>query len=98
MRVIYQNNMAHKEQVELAAEVNEAKLKIEVGAKYFHYKHSDLFYKVLAVGIIEATEEPCVVYEAEYGERLVWVRPLEDFLAKVKLEDGTEVDRFTKVS
>jgi hypothetical protein len=89
--------MIHKIQEELISEVNEAKKKIKVGGKYFHYKHSDQLYTVLRIGLIEKAERICVIYEAEYGGKLVWVRPLEDFLAKVRLEDGTEVDRFTKV-
>jgi len=87
----------YKTQRELIAEINKAKEKVEVGEKYFHYKHPDQIYHVLRIGIIEKTEEICVIYEAEYGEKVVWVRPLDDFLAKVKLEDGREVDRFTKV-
>ncbi len=89
--------MAHKGQEELVAEVNEAKQKVKVGGKYFHYKHPDQFYTVLRIGLIEETEKVCVVYEAEYGEKLVWAWPLENFLAKVTKDDGTEVDRFTKV-
>lgn len=89
--------MAHKEQELLAQEVNEAKEAVEVGSKYFHYKHPDKNYNILRVGLIENTEEVCVIYEAEFGEKLVWVRTLSDFLAKIKLDDGTEVDRFTKV-
>lgn len=89
--------MSHKDQTQLLRDLENLKSKIKVGSKYYHYKHPDQFYHILAIGFIEATEEPCVVYETEYGEKLVWVRPLEDFLAKVKLEDGTEVDRFTKV-
>lgn len=89
--------MAHKTQEELITEINSVKKKVKVGGKYIHYKHSDQFYKVLRIGFIEKTEKVCVIYEAQYGERSVWVRPLEDFLAKVRLENGTNVDRFTKV-
>ena len=89
--------MARKTQEELIAEVNKAKKKVKVERRYSHYKHPNRFYTVLRVGLIEETGGVCVIYEAEYGKKLVWVRTLEDFLAKVKLEDGTEVDRFTKV-
>jgi hypothetical protein len=89
--------MAHTELSQLVEELKGVKEKIEEGQKYFHYKHPDQIYHILRVGIIEETEKICVIYEAEYGEKVVWVRPLEDFLAKVKLEDGSEVDRFTKV-
>jgi hypothetical protein len=89
--------MIRKEQTELIAEIDKAKQEVKIGGSYIHYKHSDQFYTVLRVGFIEETEKVCVIYEAHYGEKLVWVRSLEDFLAKVKLEDGSEVDRFTKV-
>jgi hypothetical protein len=89
--------MAHTEISQLIEELKSVKEKVEVGQKYFHYKHPDQIYHILRVGIIEETEKICVIYEAEYDEKVVWVRPIEDFLSKVKLEDGTEVDRFTKI-
>lgn len=89
--------MAHKEQDQLLQELNSAKEKVNAGEKYYHYKHPGQFYSILAVGFIEATEEVCVIYQAEYGEKLIWVRTLEDFTAKVQKEDGASVDRFTKV-
>jgi hypothetical protein len=89
--------MAHKNLSHLVKELDGAKEKVIVGGKYFHYKHPDQTYKVIRIGIIEETEKICVVYEALYGEKVVWVRPLEDFLSKVKLDDGHKVDRFTKV-
>jgi hypothetical protein len=89
--------MAHKDLTQLIKEIELVKKKIKVGDRYFHCKHPDQTYKIIRVGIIEETEKICVVYEAQYGEKLVWVRPLEDFLSKIELEDGTKVDRFTKV-
>lgn len=89
--------MIHTEQGGLVAEIKEAEQKVKIGGSYIHYKNPDQFYTVLRVGFNEETEKVCVIYEAHYGEKLVWIRPLEDFLAKVSLEDGSEVDRFTKV-
>ncbi len=63
--------MAHKEQNELSSEIKEAQLKVEVGEK-----------SILAIGFIEAIEAVSVVYQAEYGEKIVWIRPLEEFLQK----------------
>ena len=88
--------MAHKEQQDLILELESLKLKIKIGDRYYHYKHSDQFYHIITVGFIEATEEACVVYEAEYGDKITWVRSQSDFFAKVEV-DGKEVDRFTKV-
>lgn len=89
--------MAHKDQQDLLKDLENLRSKVKVGDKYFHYKHPDQYYHVVAVGFIEANEEPCVVYEAEYGDKITWVRTEGEFFAKVKLDNGTEVDRFTKV-
>ncbi len=47
------------------------------GARWRHRKSGGL-YKVLAVGRIEATLAPCVIYQAEAGGD-VWVRPYDEF-------------------
>ena len=70
---------------------------MKVGDKYFHYKNKKHFYKIIAVGFIEETEKPCVVYQAERGEKIVWVRTAKEFFSKVELPNGSKVDRFTKV-
>ena len=85
----------HKNQIELSNDLK--KTKIVVGDRYFHYKNPNQFYSVISIGFIETTEEPCVVYRGEYGENIVWIRTAKDFLSKVKLQDGSKVDRFTKV-
>ena len=87
--------MKHKNQEQLSLEIK--KLKVEVGDRYFHYKKPDQFYSIVAVGFMEATEEPCVIYQGEYGKKVAWVRAAKDFLSKVQLPNGTEVDRFTKI-
>lgn len=88
--------MAHKESAELLSDLDNLKAKVAVGDKFYHYKHPEQLYTILAVGFIEATEEPCVVYQANYGDEFTWVRTDDEFFAKVDL-NGTEVDRFTKV-
>jgi hypothetical protein len=90
--------MAHTTQEELALKVTEAEKQVEVGGVYAHYKDSTKRYRVLNIGLIEDTEEVCVIYQAMYGEgkRLVWVRPLDVWLAKVETESG-EVSRFQKI-
>lgn len=42
------------------------------------------------------TDELMVVYQAEYGERKIFVRPLIMFLEMV-LVDGQEIPRFRKI-
>lgn len=69
----------------------------EAGEVYRHYKRGGE-YKIVCVAVIEATEEPCVVYEALYpnAEHQFWVRPLADFCAEVEHE-GRTVPRFEQV-
>lgn len=62
---------------------------------YQHYKGNQ--YEVIAVGKIEATEEPCVVYKAQYGIGQVWIRPLMNFEETVEV-NGESVPRFRRVS
>lgn len=64
---------------------------IVVGGHYEHYK--GLPYLVLALARHSETLEELVVYQALYGERGVWVRPLTMFLETVVVE-GKEIPRF----
>lgn len=81
-------------QAELTARLANAAQQVDVGAEYEHYKQER--YKVIAVALLEATNEPCVVYQALYGGRATFVRPLEDWLAQVSVE-GRQTPRFAKV-
>lgn len=99
MPVAIQNvkiNFMHKDAPLLLSELDKLKQRVSVGDKFYHYKHPEQLYTVRAVGFIEATEEPCVVYQANYGDEFTWVRTQDEFFAKVEV-DGTQVDRFTKV-
>ena len=58
---------------------------------YRHYKGG--LYRVLFLARHSETEEAMVVYQALYGERGYWVRPLSLFLERVLVE-GREVPRF----
>lgn len=89
--------MGHKDTAQLLKELQDLKSRINVGDRFYHFKHPESFYRVVAVGFIENNEEPCIVYQAEYGDKFTWVRTEAEFFSKAKLEDGTEVDRFTKV-
>ena len=79
----------------LEAELNEASLKIEVGAVYAHFKNQDR-YKVLNLAFYEETEELCVVYQSVDNPSLVFVQPLTRWLTQ-KDFNGTLVDRFTRL-
>jgi hypothetical protein len=58
---------------------------------YRHYKGQR--YRVLGTARHSETEETLVVYQALYGERGLWVRPLAMFTETVEL-DGEPIPRF----
>ena len=88
--------MPHISQQELAAAVASAKQKVKVGAHYAHYKHPELTYVVVDIAILEATDEPCVIYTAEYGERITFVRSFASWSQEVEWQ-GAQVPRFALV-
>jgi len=63
--------------------------------RYRHFKGND--YEVVLVARDVETEEPVVVYQALYGERGHWVRPLADFTAHVT-RNGYDGPRFVPVA
>jgi hypothetical protein len=87
----------HKPQDELRKELGEAAQKVRVGGFYYHYKNPHESYKVLHVAITEWDDQMCVIYEAQYGERLIFVRPLSSWLDHVEWH-GQTVPRFTFVT
>lgn len=86
----------HKEQLDLRQQVQKAQSIVTIGAKYQHHKSRDKIYTVTGLGFLEATDELCVIYQAQYGERLTFVRPLSVWLQQVEWE-GVTVPRFTKI-
>lgn len=59
--------------------------------KYLHYKGQE--YEVEGVARHSETEEQLVVYRPLYGDRGLWVRPLEMFIEQVE-HDGEQRPRF----
>ncbi len=59
--------------------------------RYRHYKGNE--YTVLGIARHSETCEEMVVYQPEYGEGGMWVRPLEMFFETVNV-DGKTVPRF----
>lgn len=86
----------HKSQESLVTEINETSKKVKVGGLYYHYKHPDQYYKVVNLAVTEWDDKICVSYQAQYGEKLIFVRPLDSWLEKVEWQDKT-IDRFTLV-
>jgi len=62
--------------------------------RYRHFKGGE--YEVLFIARDTETEESVVVYQALYGERGHWVRPLADFTAHVTRGDY-DGPRFSRV-
>lgn len=87
--------MAHKTHEEFLEDLHMAAEKVTVGAQYEHYK--GLLYIVEGFVIIEATNEVGVVYRAEYGKHIKFVRPLSSWLEIVEAA-GRTVPRFAKVA
>lgn len=67
------------------------------GERYRHCKGNE--YEIVSVGKHTETHEDLVVYKALYDNDVaqVWIRPLEMFMDMKKNDDGTEVQRFTKI-
>ena len=61
---------------------------------YRHYKGG--VYRCLAIAKDSETLKPVVVYQAMYGENLIWVRDYEMFFGKVII-DGIEKRRFEEI-
>lgn len=57
--------------------------KIIVGKTYRHFK-GDL-YEVLAIAVHTETEDTLVIYQALYGNRTVYARPINMFLERLDL-------------
>ncbi|HCO19490.1 MAG TPA: DUF1653 domain-containing protein [Tissierellales bacterium] len=67
---------------------------VEIGAKYRHFKGND--YLVLNIAKHSETLEDYVVYQALYGDRGIWVRPMSMFEEMVEV-NGIPVNRFKRV-
>lgn len=63
---------------------------------YRHYKGAE--YEVLHTARHSETEEWLVVYKQCYGDRAVWVRPLDMFAGQVTTAEGVLVDRFAFIA
>lgn len=86
-----------KDSSEFAMILEKLKTQVPIDSRYFHYKNPNQFYTIVSHGIIEATEEPAISYQAEYGDKIVWIRPVSVFLEEVEWE-GKKVPRFTRIS
>ena len=88
--------MARQTHEELQKRLGEASSLVRVGASYAHYKDPEKTYRVDGFVIIESTNQVGVVYSAEYGKKIAFVRPLANWLDKISWR-GKYVPRFTRV-
>jgi len=86
--------MSKESQTELSNKLAQATKLVTVGARYMHYKQ--LSYKVIALALREEDNEPCVIYQAEYGDKLTWIRPVANWVEEVEV-DGKQMKRFAKL-
>ena len=89
--------MDHKSQDELTRLIADAAKTVPIGTTYRHYKQPALLYRIADLIIIEATDTVGVIYEALYGQKLKFLRPIDDFLATVE-HNGKQIPRFTKAT
>lgn len=74
-------------------------MEVKIGKLYRHFKGN--LYKVIAVGYdSEDHERKLVIYEAQYDDYKVWVRPYDMFISEVdhiKYPDIKQKYRFEEV-
>lgn len=67
---------------------------IKAGKRYRHFKGNE--YLVLHLAKHSETLEELVVYQALYGERGIWVRPLTMFAEQIE-QNGRFINRFEEI-
>jgi hypothetical protein len=65
-------------------------LEPQSGEVYYHYKDPNKYYLVLHVGYQEEDQSPCVIYQALYGERKIWVRNVSVWCSKATTDAHPE--------
>ena len=74
--------MPHKNHQTIEKELEMAKRQVKIGGTYSHYKNPEHLVKVVGIGIQEATDKLCVIYQDEANENLTFVRDLDIWLEK----------------
>lgn len=66
-------------------------MEVVIGGEYEHFKGKR--YRVIAIGKHSETLEEMVVYQGQYDDNPIWVRPLAMFTDEVT-RDGKTFPRF----
>jgi hypothetical protein len=72
--------MPHKGRDVIEKELRTARTQVRVGGTYSHYKNPEHLVKVVAIGIQEATDKLCVVYQDAADRDMLFVRDLDSWL------------------
>lgn len=83
-----------EEQAQLSGRLAKAAKQVVIGARYMHYKQ--LTYRVIGIALREEDNEPCVIYQAEYGDHITWIRPIVSWAEEVVV-GGRKIKRFTTI-
>lgn len=67
---------------------------IKIGSKYKHFKGKE--YLIINIAKNSETMEDMVVYQALYGDKSIWVRPLGMFLDYINVK-GSSIRRFQEI-
>lgn len=94
---ILKNMGKHKDQSQLLAERKAAEEKITIGADYWHHKDPNKRYRVIDLGFLESNDQIHVIYQAQYGGGIVFLRPVDSWLQEVEWE-GETMPRFVQVT
>ena len=93
--------MGHTPWQELANRIRGAEVKVKPGSLWHHWRDPDQLYRVVRVGIDEASEDLIVVYEMLVEPKpVVWARSLrgaDGWLTPVQ-HNGAEIPRFERVA
>lgn len=79
---------------ELLQRLDSARTQVSVGSLYKHYKGN--LYKVIDLAILESNNIICVIYRAQYGNELIFIRPVSVWIEEIEL-DGKPLKRFARV-
>ena len=86
----------HASQHSLAVKLLKASKAVPVNSMWVHYKKPNLHYKIVGHAVLESTDEIAVLYKAQYGESLTFIRPVENFLDTVSIGE-VMVSRFSRI-